>query len=362
MKITDQQRPSADGRGWAGSAAALLAIALAGFTDACGGAMTNGASDGGPGHGGGPEAGVDAATGTPADRCAQIGKSISEAGFDAKVTMHCDDQYAYLISDTYPDHPKMTGITGTNDQVPVPAPGYSSPIVLAPVHANTVTSIDAAVGVAVNGVPIYDYTSQGMKHPAVYDPRVDTKATGELDLCNGHAGRGDDYHYHALPTCMVAAMKNKGPAAILGWGFDGYPIYGNENPDGTPIGAGELDICNAKRDPTYGYRYHTSDTHPYIIQCLVGTFDLTKAPRVPPLDKLGGGMGRPPGAKPPGGVTNLTLVEAGDGTRTMTYTWMTKMYSISYKPSSTAKCWDYADQSFTTGGVLQKNTYCRNMP
>ena len=90
------------------------------------------------------------------------------------------------------------------------------------------------IDVAVNGVPIYDYSSQGALDPSVYDPKFDTKATGELDVCNGHSGRGDDYHYHAAPTCMMAAMKNAGPRAILGWGFDGYPIYGNTNPDGTP--------------------------------------------------------------------------------------------------------------------------------
>jgi hypothetical protein len=247
-----------------------------------------------------------------------IARSIEEAGFAAKVTVTCDGAYANLASDTYPDHVKMTGITGTNDQVPVPAPGYVSPIALAPVRAATPTSIDAALGVAVNGVPIYDCSSQGNNDLSVYDPRLDTKLTGELDLCNGHAGRGDDYHYHAAPTCMIDAMKNKGPAAILGWGFDGYPIYGNTNPDGTPIAAGELDVCNAKNDPTFGVRYHTSDAHPYILQCLVGQVDLAKAPRVPPLSEQGG-SGKPPGTKPPGGVTNLALVEAADGTRTMTY-------------------------------------------
>lgn len=293
------------------------------------------------------------------DRCSVVKASIDEAGFGAEATVRCDEKYAYIAGDTYPDHAKMNGITGTNDQVPVPAPSYVSPIALSPTRAAKVTTIDAALGVAVNGVPIYDYTSQGEIDPAVYDPRADTKLTGELDQCNGHSGRGDDYHYHAAPTCMMDAMKNKGPAAIIGWGFDGYPIYGNKNPDGSSIAPGELDVCNAKADPVFGFRYHTSDTHPYIVQCLVGEVDLTKAPRVAPLSKLGGGGGRPPGTKPPGGVQNLKLVESPDGTRTMTYDHQGKSYSISYKPSSTAKCWDFEDQSFTTGGVLQKNTYCR---
>ncbi len=294
-----------------------------------------------------------------ADRCSAVKRSVDEAGFSSKVTVTCDANYAMVASDTYPDHVKMNGITGTNDQVPVPAPAYVSPVLLSPSKGNAPISIDAAVAVAVNGVPIYDYSSQGVNDLTTYDPRYDTKLTGELDQCNGHSGRGDDYHYHASPVCMIAAMKNKGPAAILGWAFDGYPIYGNTNPDGSTIASGELDVCNAKADPVYGYRYHTSDVHPYITQCLVGNFDIAKAPKVSPLTKLGGGGGRPPGMKPPGGVQNLQLVENASGQRVMTYLHMGTTYSISYKPSTTANCWDFTDKSYSTGGVQQTGTYCR---
>jgi hypothetical protein len=305
-----------------------------------------------------PGCDADAPSGSTSERCAAVTESIAAAGFSGSVQVTCDSEYAYIVSDTYPSHLKMTGITGTNDQVPVPAPGYTSPIALSPVKATKLTSIDAALGVAVNGVPIYDYTSQGVSDPAVYDPKADTKLTGELDLCGGHAGRGDDYHYHVAPSCMISAMKAQGPSAILGWGFDGYPIYGNQNPDGTVIGAGELDVCNAKPDATFGYRYHTSDSHPYITQCLVGEVDLSVAPRVSPLDATTGG-GKPPGNKPPGGVTNLLLLEAADGTRTMTYDHAGKAYSIKYKPASTGNCWDFAEASFSTGGVVTTTSYCR---
>jgi hypothetical protein len=296
----------------------------------------------------------------PAARCTVITRSVQEAGFGDRVTVRCDDRYAYVVSDTYPAHVKMDGITGTNDQVPVPAPGYTSPIALAPTRAPRVTSIDAALGVAVNGVPIYDYSSQGTLDLAAYDPRFDTVRTGELDQCNGHSGRGDDYHYHASPTCMIAAMRNRGPSAILGWGFDGYPLFGDTNPDGTPIAAGTLDVCNAQRDPVFGFRYHTSAMHPYIIQCLVGTVDLAMAPRVAPLSRQGGGGGRPPGEKPPGGVMNLHLAESPDGARVMTYTHLGRMYSISYRPAAAPNCWDFEDNSYTTRGVLQRGTYCRS--
>jgi hypothetical protein len=245
-----------------------------------------------------PDAGTSDAAPVATDRCAVITRSIQEAGFAAKVTVTCDARYANVASDTYPEHAKMDGITGTNDQVPVPAPGYVSPIPLAPVRAASPTTIDAALGVAVNGVPIYDYSSQGMNDIYTYDPKADTKLTGELD------------------------------------------------------------VCNAKADGTFGARYHTSDAPPYVFQCLVGQVDLARAPRVAPLTQPNG-MGKPPGSKPPGGVTNLHLAEASDGTRTMTYDWSGKTYSIAYKPSATPGCWDFVETSFTTGGVAVRSTYCR---
>ena len=116
--------------------------------------------------------------------------------------------------------------------------------------------------------------------------------------------------------------------------------------------------CNATPDATFGYRYHTSDTHPYIVQCLVGQVDLTRAPRVAPLGPAVAGPGKPTGSKPPGGVMNLALVEAG-GTRTMTYDFNGQRYTIQYTPASTPRCWDFAEKSFTTGGVLTTSTWCR---
>lgn len=359
----------------AGSAIVLAAIACGGSdgaTDATGAA---GSAGGGAAAGSGGSAGLagsggagDAAApvedagagdagamdaGPPLDRCAVIKASVAQAGFDAKVTVTCDGTFAYLESDTYPDHELMTGITGTNEQVPVPAPGYKAPVALVPTKAATPLTRDAALGTAVNGVPIYDYTSAGMNDLTTYDPKLDTKATGQLDHCNGHAGRGDDYHYHASPTCMIDAMKNKGPDAIVGWGFDGYPVYGDTNPDGSAIAPGELDTCNGKADPTFGYRYHTSQTHPYILQCLVGAVQENTLPRVPPFP------GKPTGVPPQGGVQNLTLTEDAAGVRTMTYSYMGASYYIQYQPGTTAGCWDFEEKTVTNGGVVTKSSYCR---
>ncbi|MGJ8580724.1 MAG: YbhB/YbcL family Raf kinase inhibitor-like protein [Psychromonas sp.] len=295
-----------------------------------------------------------------AERCQKIESSIKEAGFTNSVQVTCDQEYAYVASSTYPDHPMMTGITGTNEQIPVPALNYAAPIKLAPMKATEVTTIDAAVGVAVNGVPIYDYSSQGELSIEQYDAAHDTLALGQLDICGGHSGRGDDYHYHVSPTCMINTMSNQGSDAIIGWGYDGYPLYGNENPDGSSIAEGSLDVCNGQVDEQFGYRYHTSTKPPYIIQCLVGEVDTSQLPRVSPLS--GDSQGIRAGLRPPaGGVDDLTYTTEKDGSRSMRYTYQGESYYTTYRASEQdGQCYDFEQKTISNGGNIERGTFCRD--
>lgn len=295
--------------------------------------------------------------------CAAVEASVAEAGFGDTVAVTCEDGQALIASNTYPDHAMMTGIVGTNEQVPVPAESYVSPIPLAPVLGTEPHTRDAALGVAVNGVPIYDYTGGGEMSVAdlsVHQVKDDTVVTQQLDICGGHAGWGDDYHYHATPTCMIAQMQNAGPDAIIGWAFDGFPIYGETNPDGSEIAAGTLDECNGQPDDDYGYRYHTSEGAPYIIQCLMGeTADMKDLPRVPPL-KASGWFGEMTTGKPPrGGVENLEFFQDASGKRTMTYDYEGEAYYMNYAPSETANCYDFETRRITDGGDIFTGELCR---
>jgi hypothetical protein len=255
----------------------------------------------------------------------------------------------------------MTGIVGTNEQVPVPAE-YGAPILLNPVFNVTLLTRDAALGVAVNGVPIYDYTGGGEMTEADlahHQAQHDTLQTGQLDVCGGHAGRGDDYHYHVTPTCMIAQMENAGPDAIIGWAFDGFPIYGDNNPDGSLIAPGDLDLCNGQPDETYGYRYHTSTDAPYIVQCLMGKVaDFERLPRVPPLSVAGRGAAAP-GRPPQGGVQRLIFTENADGSRSMDYSFKGEAYYIRYTPATRSGCYNFTTRTVTNGGKVHTGEYCR---
>lgn len=295
------------------------------------------------------------------DHCGAVAASVADSGFGDSVTVACSDSHATITSDTYPDHEMMTGIVGTNEQVPVPAT-YAAPIILSPVLAATPLTRDAALGVAVNGVPIYDYTGGGEMSEADlahHQAQHDTLQTQQLDVCGGHAGRGDDYHYHVKPTCMIETMANAGDRAIIGWAFDGFPIYGDNNPDGTAIADGALDVCNGQPDETFGYRYHTSEDAPYIVQCLMGEVaDFDSLPRVRPLAAATGG-GAQPGRPPRGGVEDLVFTQSEDGSRSMDYSYEGAGYYIRYAPSDNENCYDFTTKTVTNGGEVLEGAFCR---
>jgi hypothetical protein len=207
------------------------------------------------------------------------------------------------------------------------------------------------LAIAVNGIPIFDYSAGGeMSTDDLYyhQPHLDAKLLQQLDECGGHTGRGDDYHYHELPTCMVDQMKNKDENPIIAWGFDGFPMYGNKNPDGSTIAAGALDVCNGQLDPVFGYRYHTSESSPYIIQCLVGEVDLDTMPTI--------GIERPSGV--PVSVENLTFEHDDLGTGLMTYDYQGQDYYIKSTATEDESCFDIEWKTVTNGGVVESGEYC----
>ncbi|MEL6573033.1 MAG: YHYH protein [Pseudomonadota bacterium] len=296
--------------------------------------------------------------------CAAVIASVEDAGFSDRVTVTCQNGQALISGDALPDHEMMTGIIGTNEQVPVPPLNYASPVQLAPRKTSETHTRDAALGVAVNGVPIYDYTAGGEMSQddlASYQAHLDTVATGQLDVCGGHAGRGDDYHYHAEPTCMIAQMQNAGPDAIVGWGFDGFPIYAKSNPDGSQIAEGSLDICNGQADEIFGYRYHTSEDAPYILQCLVGEVpDINRLPRVRPLSPTDGTRAPEAGRPPRGGVDDLVFVHDEETEeRLMTYSYEGGDHYIRYRPSDKDNCYLFETRTVTNNGALYEAELCR---
>ena len=134
--------------------------------------------------------------------------------FPSTVSIMCDSQWMYVSSLEIPNDEMMVGITGWNQQVPLPfvmsdVLSTMWKIPLKPIYSKTTTATTGvgATALMVNGVPLFNATKPSQSgNQSTYQPGTDPLLTGELDHCDGHSGRGDDYHYHAYPACMVKTL------------------------------------------------------------------------------------------------------------------------------------------------------------
>jgi hypothetical protein len=171
----------------------------------------------------------------------------------------------------------MVGIKAWIQRVPLPFT-YHWRIPLAPdwLPSPQAASPRGPIAVAIDGVPIFhlDKRPDANTDPANYNPKHDTVRGGELDQCGGHAGQGDDYHYHYTPVCLVEKRALDKPIAF---GLDGVPIYfgtGGNDYFGrgrvsriNNLPRGRLDECNAVRRSDGSYVHFTTKQPPYIIGC-----------------------------------------------------------------------------------------------
>lgn len=174
------------------------------------------------------------------------------------ISCRSDDRFFFVESDGLPDHPIMVGIRTWQQQVPLPQPyvgdnAWRIPLEPQPA-ANPFTTrnrfLRGAIALAVNGVPIFN---------PLNNRGEDAFLIGELDAYGGHCGRADDYHYHIAP---VHLEKQVGKGMPIAYALDGYPIYGYEEPDGSPVKG--LDRFNGHEDAHGNYHYHATKTYPYL--------------------------------------------------------------------------------------------------
>jgi hypothetical protein len=153
------------------------------------------------------------------------------------------------------------------------------------------------IGIAVNGVVFFN----------PFDAQS-TDATNMMDRCCGHPSPDNTYHYHKYPICLNSPWSDEGKAhsPLIGWAFDGFPIYGPYESAGVMAkdmtGADALNDFNAQWDSERGWHYHvTPGKFPYIIGGYWGYEDARdkgrgRGPGRGPRD--GPPMGFPPGPPP----------------------------------------------------------------
>lgn len=222
-------------------------------------------------------------------RCSLFLSAFAEQ--DTLVTTACEDEFLHLRSETgLPDVAgtqsndlPMIGITAWIQRVALPFT-YDWRIPMAPTWLDQPVEASARgpIAVAIDGVPIFHYE----RRPDVstdlnnYDPANDTVVQGELDQCGGHAGQGDDYHYHYTPVCLLDEHDLAMPIAF---GLDGAPVYFGEGGtdyygrgrynDWSFLPGASLDDCNALQLSDGQFVHFSTKTPPYLIGCHHGAFE-----------------------------------------------------------------------------------------
>jgi len=264
--------------------------------------------------------------------------------FPSHVRTREDSQYLYVESDGMADHVQMVGIRSWQQQVPLPAAYTGSNawrIPLNPRLADQPVSartglFRGAIALAVNGVPIFN---------ALNNRGDDAFLVGELDDFGGHAGRADDYHYHAAPLFLSSTVGATQPVAV---GLDGFLLYGSVEPDGSAMRA--LDDYNGHTDPTTTYHYHGTKTYPYINGGMKGV--VTVSDQVEPQPSLN--PVRPAGT-PLGGATITRHASTGTNAWTLEYQISGRTYKVDYRVEGTRYTFVFTDPS----GATRTETYGR---
>jgi hypothetical protein len=132
------------------------------------------------------------------------------------------------------------------------------------------------IGVAVNGVIFFN--------PFDADS---VEAIWRLDRCCGHPSPGFEYHYHKYPVCVKSPWSDDGTAhsPLIGFAFDGFPIYGPYEAPGElakDSAKNPLNAFNVHYDEQRGWHYHvTPGKFPHLIGGFWGVADVTNRPPRP---------------------------------------------------------------------------------
>jgi hypothetical protein len=253
---------------------------------------------------------------------------IKLSGFDKfseKVKVFKDSNYYLVESEGLPNHQMMVGINSWQQQVPTIQPYKSSNAWKIPISPRLSSKpisgqghfLRGAIAVAVNGVPIFN---------ALNNRGEDAYLAGELDDFGGHCGRADDYHYHVAPLHLQTVV---GKGVPIAYALDGFPIYGELEPDGKTVT--NLDEFNGHLDKKRKYHYHGTKNFPYInggFRGVVSEIDGQVSPQ--PLTKAFRPAGQPlPGAK----IKNF--VQTGKNSFELEYQYQQAMFKISYSATLT---------------------------
>lgn len=83
------------------------------------------------------------------------------------------------------------------------------------------------IGVWRNGVSIFN-AKDGMSYnnQGIWNRDALVWEGSSFDACLGHPAPNGEYHHHVNPACLYDYMDDQQHADLIGYAFDGFPIYG----------------------------------------------------------------------------------------------------------------------------------------
>jgi len=258
------------------------------------------------------------ASAAPSGEPGDLTSGFKQVSWGSNVAVTYEDGNLHYVSDGLPNHERNAEYALPNAGVVVPdastatagadptvAQNYDYTLPLTPTKAASPTSTSLGViGLMISGASLFNPYEGDNSTVATASNFSVKDASGNdvffLDDCAGHPTPMGQYHYHALPKCVTATVdEGDGPSHIIGIAFDGYPIYGDRDIDGTQLTADDLDECNGitSATPEFSegvYHYVLLDVADATssIRCFSGAVDesLTSMSQMP------GTGGPPPGA------------------------------------------------------------------
>lgn len=294
--------------------------------------------------------------------CSTVSDCDCSPGFDSVVNTTISGYWRVITSNGIPKHnigkfPMLDPTykrpnTLSPQQYTFVMPAYSAEGILWPPKVFTLPTPPfegkpkVTFGVAVNGVP-FDPAANEWWDPVA--GRVETKTNWtinplrnvlmqyDLDCNNGHVQEGGAYHYHGYPYGLVNDIKaglypdqansNRSNIFLLGWAFDGNPIYAEE------CGKDNASIVHAKssyklktRPAGAGVPLVTDFPLADFLEDYVYDGTLFASNKSVQLDECNGHTGKTP--EFPNGVYHYHILEKSDSTSDIGFPYIGRCYRL----------------------------------
>src|SRR6218665_911877 len=95
-------------------------------------------------------------------------------------------------------------------------------------NTGTPTSVGLGhIGVFTNGVSIFNVSdAQSYNNAGVWNRNAYYWEGPGFDNCLGHPQQQGEYHHHVSPKCLYNMNNTQSHSPLIGYAFDGFPVYG----------------------------------------------------------------------------------------------------------------------------------------